>query len=113
MMFLILTEDPEAGEEEVNRITKEMDQKVNAIENAEFTVSSAMGEMSQMFGSGLSINIYGSDTQEMLEASHIVMDEIAKVKGFTEISNGEEDADKVIHLAIDKNKAMSMGLSVA
>lgn len=111
--FMILTENPKAGEEEVNRITNEMVEKVSAIENAEFTVSDAMGDMSQLFGSGLSINIYGTDTQEMLEASYMVMDEVAKIEGFTEISNGEEDADKVIHLAIDKNKAMSMGLSVA
>ncbi len=112
--FMILTEDPDAGAEEITRISREMEAKVAANnEGVDFGVQSAMEEMSQLFGSGLSISIYGTDTQDMLEASHRVMDVIGNVEGYTDISNGEEDADKVIHLVIDKNKAMSMGLSVA
>ena len=111
--FMILTEDPNAGAEEIQRISKEMEEKVSTLEGVEFGVQSAMAEMSQLFGSGLSINVYGTSTEDMLEASYRVMDVIGEIEGYTDITNGEEDSDKVIHLAIDKNKAMSMGLSVA
>lgn len=111
--FMILTEDPKAGSAEIKRISKELEKKINSIEDVSFEVQSAMAEMSQLFGSGLSISIYGTDLNEMLEASKVVMDAVEQVEGYTNITNGQEDADKVIHLSIDKNKAMSMGLSVA
>lgn len=111
--FMILTEDPKAGAKEIKRIGNDMEKAVADIDGAKFSVQSAMGEMSQLFGSGLSINIYGEDIQDMLEASYRVMDVVNSVEGYTNVTNGEEDADKVIHLAIDKNKAMSMGLTVA
>jgi len=111
--FMILTEDPKAGSSEIKRISKELESKINTIDGVSFEVQSAMGEMSQLFGSGLSISIYGNDLNEMLDASEVVMDAVRQVEGYTNITNGQEDADKVIHLSIDKNKAMSMGLSVA
>lgn len=113
--FMILTEDPKAGAQTIERISKEMEQRVTDMGDGklEFSIQSAMGEMSQMFGSGLSISVYGTDIQDMIAATEVVMDKVAQVEGFVDISNGTEDADKVIHLAIDKNKAMSMGLSVA
>lgn len=111
--FMILTEDPEAKASEIKKIGKNMEKAVADIDGIDFSVQSAMAEMSQLFGSGLSINVYGEDLQEMLEATHQVMDVVETVEGYTDISNGEEDADKVIHLSIDRNKAMSMGLSVA
>ena len=111
--FMILTEDPEAKASEINRIGKNMEKAVADIDGIDFSVQSAMAEMTQLFGSGLSINVYGDDLQEMLDATHQIMDVVETVEGYTEISNGEEDADKVIHLAIDRNKAMSLGLSVA
>lgn len=111
--FMILTEDEKAGEAEIKRMTEEMEERVNAIEGVELSVSTAMGEMSQMFGSGLAIQISGSDLDEDLRISRDIMEIIEGVEGFTNISNGEEDADSVVHIKVDKNKAMSMGLSVA
>ncbi len=111
--FMILTANEKAGEQEIKDICKRIDAITDDIDGAELEVQTAMGEMDSMFGSGLSIDIYGSDINELLRVSHEVMDIIGQVDGFTDISNGEEDADQVIHLNIDKNKAMSKGLSVA
>lgn len=113
MSFMILTENPDAGEEEIRTIMRGIEDSVAGLD-IDFTVSSAASEMdSMMGGSGLSIPIYGDDTQELLRISHEVMDIVDTVEGYSNISNGEEDADKILHLNIDKNKAMSLGLNVA
>jgi len=69
--------------------------------------------MSAMMSSGLSINIYGDDLETLQSVSEDVMAIINQVEGFDEVENGQEDGDDVIHLLLDKNKAMSLGLSVA
>jgi len=113
MSFLMLTEDPNAGEEEIRRIMKDMENAVADLD-VDFKIATASSEMdSMMGGSGLSINIYGDDLEQLSAISHDFMDMVGQIEGYTDISNGEEDADKVIHLVIDKNKAMAMGLSVA
>lgn len=113
MSFMILTENPDAGEAEIKQIMKDIEKCVEGMD-VDFEIATASSEMdSMMGGSGLSIPIYGDDIDELLEVSHDVMDIIDSVDGYTNISNGEEDADKILHLNIDKNKAMSMGLSVA
>ena len=69
--------------------------------------------MSSYMASGLTVNIYGSDTDKLLEISNDVMDIVSDVKGFTKVSNGQESGDKTIQLTIDKDKAMAQGLTVA
>jgi multidrug efflux pump subunit AcrB len=113
MSFLMLTENPNAGEEEIRRIMKDMETAVADLD-VDFKIATASSEMDSMLGgTGLSINIYGDDLEQLNAISHDFMDMIGQIEGYTDISNGEEDADKVIHLVIDKNKAMAMGLSVA
>ena len=113
MSFLMLTENPNAGEEEIRRIMKDMETAVADLD-VDFKLATASSEMdSMMGGTGLSINIYGDDLEQLNAISHDFMDMVRQIEGYTDISNGEEDADKVIHLVIDKNKAMAMGLSVA
>ena len=113
MSFLMLTEDPNAGAEEIRRIMSDMEASVADLD-VDFRLATAASEMEQLTGgTGLSINIYGDDLDKLKAISHDFMDMVESVEGYTEVSNGEEDADKVIHLVIDKNKAMAMGLSVA
>ena len=70
-------------------------------------------DLSSYMASGLTVNIYGSDTDKLLEISNDVMDLVSDVKGFTKVSNGQESGDKTIQLTIDKEKAMEQGLTVA
>lgn len=110
--IMIGCEDGIEGSKEIKAITKAMEETVKDLD-CTLSVSSGMSEMSQLTGSGLSINIYGHDLYKLNEISHDIMDEVRKVEGFDEITNGQEDADPVIHLKIDKNYAMSKGLTVA
>ncbi|MGX8728053.1 MAG: efflux RND transporter permease subunit, partial [Lachnospiraceae bacterium] len=78
------------------------------------TVSSGgMSDMSALMASGLSINIYGSDLSVMREVSEELAGIVREVEGFENVSTGNEDAAKTLHLDIDKDKAMRLGLTVA
>ena len=113
MSLMARTEDENAGSEEIKKILSDMEEAV-ADMGIDFKISTASSEMdSMMGGSGLSINVSGSDLDELTRISEDLMNIIDSVDGYSDISNGSEDADKVLHLVIDKNKAMSMGLSVA
>ena len=113
MSLMARTEDENAGPDEIKKILSDMEEAV-ADMGIDFEISTASSEMdSMMGGSGLSINVSGSDLDELTRISEDLMDIIDSVEGYSNISNGSEDADKVLHLVIDKNKAMSMGLSVA
>ncbi len=108
---MINTEDENAGAKVVGNINKELE-NIGAKYGVTLEIEEAMS-MDAMLGSGLSISIYGEDLDELLRLSEDVMDIVGQVKGFTDISNGQETADQVLHLNIDKDYAMSKGLSVA
>lgn len=113
MSFMMSAENEDAGSAEIKEIIKNMEAAVSDID-VDFSVDTASSEMDGMMGgSGLSLNVYGDDIEKLTEVTHDIMDIIDGIEGYSNISNGEEDADKIIHLVIDKNKAMSMGLSVA
>ncbi len=91
-----------------------------AIENStseirgDVTVSAGgMSDMTALMSSGLTVNIYGSDVDELTDVSEDIMELVGQVEGFTEISNGTEDSEETLHLVIDRDKAMSYGLTVA
>ncbi|MCR4596219.1 MAG: efflux RND transporter permease subunit, partial [Lachnospiraceae bacterium] len=112
MSFMMMTEDPNAGEEEIRRIMSDIEASVAGMD-IDFKLETMASDMDQLTGgSGLSINVYGQDIDTLKEITHDICDMVESVDGYTNVSNGEEDADKVLHLSIDKNAAMSLGLNV-
>ncbi|MGN0347454.1 MAG: efflux RND transporter permease subunit, partial [Lachnospiraceae bacterium] len=110
--IMVKARDENASSAQVRAICREMNSIAEELE-IELITSTGMEELSTMLGNGLAINIYGNDMDKLLQASEEVMAIIDSVEGFTEISNGQEDAAQVLHLNVDKNYAMSQGLSVA
>ncbi|MBO4809243.1 MAG: efflux RND transporter permease subunit [Lachnospiraceae bacterium] len=112
MSFMMLTEDENAGDAEIRRIMKDIEDSV-ADMNLDFSLDTASSEMDSLVGgTGLSINVYGEDIDTLKDITRDIMDMIDSIDGFTDISNGEEDSDKILHINIDKNAAMSKGLNV-
>ncbi len=110
--IMVTTENEKAGAEEVNRIMADLTACAEGLDlTAEY--SAGMGDMSALTGSGMSVTIYGDNLDTLLTISQDVMDIIASVDGFEDISNGQEEADQVLHLNIDRDLAMSKGLSIA
>lgn len=92
--------------DEITASTGDLDCTVNAS-------ASSSGEMSSMMGSGLEVNIYGSDIDTLLAISEDFMEIVNQVEGFEDASNGQEEGDETLILNIDKDEAMRLGLTVA
>ena len=110
--FLVLTENENAGKEEVNRICREIEERTADID-CELTISTGMSEMSTMMGSGLSVKVYGDDLDTLTKITQDICDLAATIPGYENISNGQEELDQVIRLVLDKDAAMRKGLTVA
>lgn len=79
----------------------------------EMEVSASNMDMSALGGSGMQIKIQGEDLDKMLKTSEDIMGILGEVKGFENITNGQEEGDTGIKLTLDKDAAMRNGLTVA
>lgn len=111
--FSIILEDDIKDIRKIRAIEDEIEDAVKDLDCDLSVSSSAMGDMTSMLGSGLSLNIYGEDSEKLLAISEDIQDIISEIEGFTNISNGQEEGAKEIHLLVNKDKAMKKGLTVA
>ena len=77
------------------------------------SASSAMLDMSMLSGSGISMNIYAEDMQTLQQAAIKAAQELEKLEGVAQVSNGLEDAAPALHVKIDPNEAMKQGITMA
>lgn len=95
------------------KLGQQMEATLEEMDLEDYSVSLSNMDMSAMMGSGMSVTIYGTDTDAMLKASNDVMAMLEKVGGMEDISNGQEEADDQLLIHIDKDKAMKYSLTVA
>lgn len=77
------------------------------------SASSMSSYTSALGGSGVSIDIYGDDTQKLQTAAQEIGEKLSEVEGVVTVDNGLEETEKEIHFTVDKDKAMRKGLTVA
>ena len=78
------------------------------------TASGAMESyMTYLTGSGVTLNVYGSDMEQMQSAAKTLAAKLATVPGTENVSDGLEQAATALHLSVDRNAAMEKGLTVA
>ena len=77
------------------------------------TSSSAMMDMSMLTGSGVSMRIYAEDMELLQSAAGTAAGILEQIEGVAEVSDGLEDAAPALHVAVDRNKAMEKGITVA
>ena len=70
-------------------------------------------DMSALSGSGIEVDIYGRELDDLTAASQQVMELLNSVDGIENVSNGQEAGDEEVHIVINKDKAMRLGLTVA
>ena len=74
MSFMLMTEDENAGEEEIRRITKEIE-AIGTDMGLDMVMSDMSSEMDSLTGgSGLSINVYGPDIEELTRITGEICD---------------------------------------
>ena len=78
------------------------------------TASGVMsGMMSYMTGSGVSLSVYGNDMEELQSAARALGQRIGQAEGVASVSDGLEDAAPALQVLVDRNKAMTKGITVA
>ena len=107
-IYVILSDDTASGAKVGKRI-----ESLCADMACEVSASSAMMDMSMLTGSGVSVKIYAEDMQALQDGARKAAAVLQTVAGVAEVSDGLEDTAPALHVSIDRNKAMSKGLTVA
>jgi len=71
------------------------------------------GMMSYMTGSGISLQVYGDDMEGLQTAARALGQRIGQVEGVKDVSDGLEDAAPALQVVVDRDKAMTKGITVA
>ena len=71
------------------------------------------GMMSYMTGTGVSLRVYGSDMESLQGAARSLGQRMEQVEGVEGVSDGLEDAAPALQVVVDRNKAMTKGITVA
>lgn len=79
----------------------------------QITASASTMDLSAMGGSGLEVEIRGDDLDTLQTISKDVAAMMESIEGTLDVSDGMEDGEKETHIVVDKNKALSYGLTVA
>ena len=78
------------------------------------TASGVMsGMISYMTGSGVSLSVYGNDMEELQSAARALGQRMGQAEGVVSVSDGLEDAAPALQVLVDRNKAMTKGITVA
>ena len=107
-MYVILSDQTASGAamaKRINALCADMECSVGS--------SSAMLDMSMLSGSGISLELYSNDLQQLQEAAEKAADALATVEGIAEVNNGLGEQVPALHIDVDRNKAMSKGITVA
>ena len=77
------------------------------------TATSAMIDISMLSGSGISLQIFADDIQQLETAAKEAARLLGQVEGIAEVSDGLEQLVPALHIDVDRNKAMQKGITVA
>ena len=69
--------------------------------------------MSYMTGSGVSLSVYGNDMEELQSAARALGQRMSQAEGVVSVSDGLEDAAPALQVLVDRNKAVTKGITVA
>ena len=84
------------------------------IEGCTATVEiSGMQELTSQLASGLSVKVYGPDSETITQLSEKVVEIVNSTDGFANATNGLGSGDATINLQIDRDKVRACGLTVA
>ena len=84
------------------------------IEGCTATVEiSGMQELTSQLASGLSVKVYGPDSETITQLSEKVVEIVNSTDGFANATNGLGSGDATINLQIDRDKVRAYGLTVA
>ncbi len=109
----IIPEEDLTTTKELNTLVSNLQEAASDFD-AEITITnSMMGDMDTLLGSGLELQISGSDLETLVSVSEDIMEIVGEVEGFTNITNGQEEASEELILILDKDELRRLGVTEA
>lgn len=111
-LYIIVDEetDRSGGEicKDIESKCKDLDCTVEMLSSTSMTsYTSALGD------SGVVVDVFGNDTRTLQKAAEEIGKKLETVEGIKTVNDGLEETEPEIHFAVDKEKAMRKGLTVA
>lgn len=111
-LYVMLTEDEKVDTSRLAEDISALGDKYNC--TVEASGDGGMSSMMAMMGGeGITIHLYGEDLESMQQTAANVAEVVEGVEGTTNVSDGLEDTSPSIKVSVDKEKAMTEGLTVA
>ena len=111
-MYILLDEEGEKNASAITDMIADMAEKYE--ERASISVSGGMMDsMSMLTGSGVSVNVYGDDIEDITKTAKEIGEIISSVDGIAYVSSVEEETEPTINVRVNKTEAMKNGLTVA
>jgi HAE1 family hydrophobic/amphiphilic exporter-1 len=108
-MYVVTKEKKSMSNEEIAQVIQDQTQDIDAT----IMVETSSMDMSALGGSGISIQVEGRDLDTLQLIAGQVAEIIEGVEGTKDVSDGLEDTDEELRIVVDRNKAVSHGLTVA
>lgn len=111
--YLCYVKPDDTSSGSVSALKKTIEEKTK---NLDCTVKASTGSISDtevLSSKGLTVNIYGNDPDTLESLGQKVMDAANAETGFENVTSDTMNTEKTLHLIIDKDKAMSCGLTTA
>ena len=108
-MYLLLDEEADVSASsvagEITSLTKDMD--------CEVSVDASASDMTAMFGSGITVQVSGSDLDKLQELAAEVAELAEAEEGTTEVDEGLDNTTPSFTVHVDKEKAAEYGMTTA
>ena len=112
-IYVTLSENKERDNTEIAAEIEAMLSDIKTKEQAEIDIQTSDMDMSALGGSGITIQVKGREIDTLQKIAQEVAAIVATVEGTTDVSDGLEDSTGELRILIDRDKAISHGLTVA
>ncbi|MBQ8877386.1 MAG: efflux RND transporter permease subunit, partial [Lachnospiraceae bacterium] len=112
-IYVTLSENKERDNTEIAAEIEAMLGDIKTKEQAEIDIQTSDMDMSALGGSGITIQVKGREIDTLQRIAQEVAAIVATVEGTTDVSDGLEDSTGELRILIDRDKAISHGLTVA
>lgn len=112
-IYLTLREDKKRDNIEIAAEIEEMLGDLMTTQQAEIDIQTSTMDMSALGGSGITIQVKGREIDTLQRIAQEVAAIVATVEGTEAVSDGLEESTGELRIVIDREKAISYGLTVA
>lgn len=109
MLYIILDENKADNGKLINKKLEKLAKKYNC----EIVTSSGMDMSSMMGGSGVAVNLYSDDLDQLRSTGAAIEKELRGMKQLEEVSDVNEDSTEELKVVVNKNLAIKEGLTTA